>query len=120
MNIIYQTTFTRIGDYARDSLAENMVITFREGAPEDIESFCFIHRPGESNGDLQSGATLQLAGTRFPITAVGSVAAQNLRELGHITIRFDGAGQAEYPGTVHVSGAAPADIPVGSTLMILA
>jgi len=120
MNIVYQTTFTRIGDYARDSLAEDMVITFREGAPEDIESYCFIHRPGDGKGDLRSGETLQLAGTRFPITAVGSVAAQNLRELGHITIRFDGAEQAEYPGTVHVSGSTPADIPVGSTLMILA
>jgi PTS system glucitol/sorbitol-specific IIA component len=48
------------------------------------------------------------------------VAAQNLRELGHITIRFDGAAQAEYPGTIHVAGSTPADIPVGSALTILA
>lgn len=120
MTIIYQTTFTRIGDYARDSLAENMAITFREGAPADIESFCFIHRPGDIHGELRPGETLELAGARFPITAVGAVAAQNLRELGHITIRFDGAAQAEYPGTIHVAGSTPADIPVGSALTILA
>ncbi|WP_413734175.1 PTS glucitol/sorbitol transporter subunit IIA [Sodalis sp. RH21] len=120
MNTIYQTTFTRVGDYARESLADNMLITFREGAPEDIESYCFIHRHGDTCGELRAGATLTLADTVFPITAVGDVAGANLRELGHITIRFDGASQAEYPGTVHVAGQTPADIPIGSALTISA
>lgn len=31
------------------------------------------------------------------MTAVGEVAEQNLRELGHITLRFDGHRQAEFP-----------------------
>jgi hypothetical protein len=31
------------------------------------------------------------------VTAVGDVAEQNLRELGHITLRFDGQPQAEFP-----------------------
>ncbi|NDL61868.1 PTS glucitol/sorbitol transporter subunit IIA [Acerihabitans arboris] len=120
MQTIYQTTFTRVGDYARESLADNMLITFREGAPEDIEAYCFIHRPGDMQGELEAGATLTLANEVFPITAVGEVADNNLRELGHITIRFDGAAQAEYPGTIHVAGATPVDVPVGSALTIQA
>ncbi|WP_410015711.1 PTS glucitol/sorbitol transporter subunit IIA [Sodalis sp. C49] len=119
MQTIYQTTFTRVGENARESLADNMLITFREGAPEDIEAYCFIHRHGDMQGELRAGETLTLANEAFPITAVGDVATSNLRELGHITIRFDGAGQAEYPGTVHVAGPTPADIPVGSVLAIL-
>ncbi len=31
------------------------------------------------------------------MTAVGEVAEQNLRELGHITLRFDGHREAEFP-----------------------
>ncbi|PWC19944.1 PTS glucitol/sorbitol transporter subunit IIA [Brenneria roseae subsp. roseae] len=120
MNTIFQTVFTRVGDNARESLIENMMITFREGAPADIEAFCFIHRHGEMNGEVSAGSTLRLADAEYPITAVGNVATQNLRELGHITIRFDGAAQAEFPGTIHVEGATPKDIPVGSTLTILA
>ncbi len=37
---------------------------------------------------------------RYPVTAVGSVAEDNLRELGHVTLRFDGLSEAEFPGTV--------------------
>ncbi len=45
---------------------------------------------------------MELGEQRYAVTAVGDVAEQNLRELGHITLRFDGQPQAEYPGTVHV------------------
>jgi PTS system glucitol/sorbitol-specific IIA component len=43
------------------------------------------------------GAELQLGELRYPVTAVGDVAEQNLRELGHITLRFDGHREAEFP-----------------------
>lgn len=119
MNTVFQTVFTRIGDNAPESLDEGMMITFREGAPEDIESFCFIHQHGDLRGELRTGDTLMLADHAYPITAVGSVATQNLRELGHITIRFDGAAEAEFPGSLHVAGKTPMDIKVGSKLTIV-
>ncbi len=43
MHTIFHTTITQIG-CARDALLDNMLITFREGAPADIEEFCF-HPP---------------------------------------------------------------------------
>lgn len=100
MTVIYQTTITRIGASATMALEEQMLITFREGAPADIEEYCFIHNHGEFSGALAPGAELQLGEQRFPVTAVGDVAEQNLRELGHITLRFDGHSEAEFPGTV--------------------
>lgn len=107
MTVIYQTTITRIGQSAADALSDQMLITFREGAPADIEEFCFIHCHGELNGELKAGSQLELGEARYAVTAVGDVAEQNLRELGHITLRFDGQPQAEYPGTVHVEGPVP-------------
>ena len=55
-----------------------------------------------------------------PASAVGEVAEQNLRELGHITLRFDGQPQAEYPGTVHVAGPVPQAVTPGCTLKFVA
>ncbi|WP_459176435.1 PTS glucitol/sorbitol transporter subunit IIA [Ewingella americana] len=119
MQTIYQTTITHIGDFAREALSDQMLITFREGAPQDIQDYCFIHQHGQTQGELHSGAYMDLAGVRYPVTAVGDVATQNLRELGHITLRFDGRDQAEFPGSVHVKGMTPEDIPLGSILKFI-
>lgn len=81
MTVIYQTTITHIGASAAMALDEQMLITFREGAPADIEEYCFIHNHGELSGALVPGAELQLGELRYPVTAVGDVAEQNLREL---------------------------------------
>ncbi|KEY60176.1 PTS glucitol/sorbitol transporter subunit IIA [Serratia sp. DD3] len=120
MNTIFQTTITQIGDCARDALLDNMIITFREGAPADIEEYCFIHQHGDTTGELHVGSVMQLGEKQYPITAVGSVANQNLRELGHVTVRFDGEAHAEFPGTIHVTGVTPTDIPLGSTFKFIA
>lgn len=120
MNTIFKTTITHIGGCAREALLDDMLITFREGAPADIEEFCFIHQHGNTAGELQVGGVMELGENRYPITAVGDVATLNLRELGHVTVRFDGDTQAEFPGSIHVAGATPADIPLGSTLKFIA
>lgn len=120
MSVIYQTTITQIGDCARDALSDRMLITFREGAPADVAEFCFIHCHGDFCGHLTPGALFELGGKQYPVTAVGEVAELNLRELGHITLRFDGQTQAEYPGTVHVAGDVPESINPGCTLKFVA
>ena len=103
MTVIYQTTITRIGASAIDALSDQMLITFREGAPADLEEYCFIHCHGELKGALHPGLQFSLGQHRYPVTAVGSVAEDNLRE-------------AEFPGTVHVAGPVPDDIAPGSVL----
>ncbi|WP_109077184.1 PTS glucitol/sorbitol transporter subunit IIA [Aggregatibacter kilianii] len=118
MTILYQTTFNKIGNFARDALEENMMITFKQGAPADLEDYCFIHEHGELIDDVKVGDVLEIDGVVYPITAVGGVASFNLKELGHVTWRFDGADVAEYPGTIHVQGAIPVSIDVGSVLKI--
>ncbi|MEA9391605.1 PTS glucitol/sorbitol transporter subunit IIA [Acerihabitans sp. TG2] len=120
MNPIFHTTFTRIGEHAAESLADNMVITFREGAPEDLESYCFIHSHSETHGELRVGGKVIIGEDTYAITAVGAVATENLRELGHLTLRFDGAVQAEFPGSMHLAGRIPTDISIGSDFSIFA
>ncbi len=55
MTVIYETTITRIGASATDALATNVAVAFREGAPADLEEYCFIHCHGELKGALHPG-----------------------------------------------------------------
>ena len=69
MTVIYQTTITRIGASATDALSDQMLITFREGAPADLEEYCFIHCHGELKGALHPGLQFTLGRHRYPVPA---------------------------------------------------
>ncbi|WP_255411663.1 PTS glucitol/sorbitol transporter subunit IIA [Serratia sp. SSNIH5] len=85
-----------------------------------MSELCSIHGQCPAVGELQGGGVMRLVQLAYAMTAAGSGAALNLRELGHITVRFDGEAEAEFPGSIHVSGPTPTDIPLGSTLSFIA
>ena len=94
-----------------------MMILFNDNAPADVADYCFIHPAADLTGEIKAGGQFVLGASRYPITAVGDVVNQNLAELGHITIRFDGGAEAEYPGTVHVAGQCPEALVLGTELI---
>lgn len=116
MGELYQAKIEKIGDFARDALTDDMMILFGDMAPEEAADYCFIHSHDQLKGAIKVGGVFQIGTHNFPISAVGEVVDQNLGQLGHITIRFDSRGEAEYPGCVHVIGNTPTDIEVGATL----
>lgn len=118
-NVIYQSKINQIGEFAPDALADGMLILFKNGAPSDLADYCFIHSHEDLKQDLQVGQVLQIAKHIYHITSVGDVANTNFRELGHITLRFDGSSQAELPGTIHVKGDIPNQLFVGDEIKIL-
>jgi len=119
-NIIYHSVISGVGEFTTDVLAGGMLITFKEGAPADLADYCFTHSHGELMADLVVGQIIKLGELSYPITAVGEVATTNFRELGHITIRFDGEHCAELPGTVHVNGIVPRQLHTGDSIIIVA
>ena len=118
-NVIYQSKINQIGEFAPDALADGMLILFKNGAPSDLADYCFIHSHEDLKQDLQVGQVLQIGKHIYHITSVGDVANTNFRELGHITLRFDGSSQAELPGTIHVKGDIPNQLFVGGEIKIL-
>lgn len=118
-NIIYQSIISSIGDCAADMLSDGMLIMFDEGCPADLADYCFTHSHGRLNNELTMGQTLKLGNYFYTITAVGSVANTNFRELGHLTVRFDGQNIAELPGTIHVNGDKPNKLCVGDNIVII-
>ncbi|MFS2222834.1 PTS glucitol/sorbitol transporter subunit IIA [Pantoea sp. B65] len=107
---LYQLRVSYVGQYVADYLRENKLILFAAPVPQDIADYCVVHQPGELSGALLPGQTLNINQHIYRITAVGNVATANLKELGHITLNFDGAIEAEFPGMVHLAGQIPETI----------
>ncbi|NUF28466.1 PTS glucitol/sorbitol transporter subunit IIA [Gilliamella sp. ESL0254] len=118
-NVIYHSKINQIGEFAQEALADGMLILFKNGAPADLADYCFVHSHDDLQQDLQVGQEIKLGKHVYEITAVGDVGSINFRELGHITLRFDGNHQAELPGTVHVKGDVPDQLSVGDEIIIL-
>jgi glucitol/sorbitol PTS system EIIA component len=116
--MIYKTTVTKLGPNARDFLEENMVILFKDNAPEELAEYCVLHQENELAGPIQPGDTAILAGQAFAVTAVGSAVEKNLRSLGHITIKADGAEEAELPGTLSLEEKPLPRLKEGDTITI--
>lgn len=117
--VIYQSKINQIGEFAPEALTDGMLILFKEGAPSDLADYCFVHSHGDLKQDIQVGQKFQLGNHVYNITSVGDVANDNFRELGHITLKFDGNHKAELPGTVHLEGQMPNQLCVGDEVKIL-
>ena len=108
-----------ISDYThRDALAKLLRYeTSQSETPAALADYCYTIVMNPTAADIEPGHSLILDGTRYPVTAVGSLVRKNLDGLGHITINFDGATEAALEGTLHVLGTAP-ELGVGSTIAI--
>lgn len=109
-NIIWRAKISHIGRYATQSLGEQRLILFSFQAPESITDYCVVHEQGVLTQPLAVGQFLELFDTTYAISAIGDVASRNLKQLGHITLLFDGATEPELPGTVHLRGKAPNEL----------
>lgn len=106
-NTIWQATIDTVGKEAPLFLAENRIILFAGQAPQAIADYCVTHGQGILHKPLAAGQCLELFGIVYAISAVGDIASRNLTQLGHITLLFDGAAAAEFPGTIHLRGNTP-------------
>ncbi len=115
---MYQTVVKAIGSEAGLFKEEQMLILFGENAPETLKNYCYnievlpVERPIEKN------MTLRIGDDQYRITAVGNVVTKNLHDLGHLTIKFDGAEQADLPGSLHVALGEYPDIQLNTKITI--
>ncbi|MCK3654987.1 PTS glucitol/sorbitol transporter subunit IIA [Pasteurellaceae bacterium Macca] len=109
----YQTDITRIGNLSLDGIAEGMLILFKQDAPEDIAEYCLLHSHSQLQRPILVGDLMTFNHQDYLITAVGDIASENLAQLGHITLFFDGAEIAQFPGAIHLQGNVPEHIVVG-------
>lgn len=100
MNIIYKTQITNMGKMAQAFLESNMFIIFKDNAPEELTDYCYVHNDNDLKEIIKVNDTLYIDDVKYNITAVGDAVNDNLRQLGHITLKFTGDKEASLPGTL--------------------
>ncbi len=102
---VFESKIVSVGPEAKNMIeTTNMLILFGKEAPSDLAEYCFIIDNKELTGLINEGGYLLINDDEYLITAVGNVVNENLSNLGHITISFDGLKKANLPGTLHVVG----------------
>lgn len=121
MSVIFETKVVAIGPEALGMIeGANMLILFGEGAPEDLAEFCFTIDNKDLKDRIHVGGRLLIDQQEFPITAVGDVVEKNLRNLGHISIHFDGSTEGSLPGTLHVQAEKLPILQEGTIIQLIA
>ncbi len=116
--LLYQTTVTSIGELVPSFVAEGMLVFFGENAPEELHSFCVLHKVEHASGELLPGDLVLIDDHEFEVLAVGPVASENLMNLGHLNLKANGRTEAELPGDVCILQTALPNVVVGSKLTI--
>ena len=101
---------SEITEWGNDALAllENpetlSIILFDEGVPPELAEISVLHTKSTLFEEPSVGDVMIIADKVFTITAVGDKAKTSLRELGHCTLTFRGAGEPERPGCIMLEG----------------
>lgn len=118
MQTLYHTTVTDIGELVPTFIEAGMLVFFGEGAPEELRDFCIMHQVTHQEGLIRKGDVVQIGETEFEILALGSVANENLMNLGHLNLKANGQSEPDLPGDVCVPQQELPEITVGTTISI--
>lgn len=118
MTLKYQTTVTSIGEMASEFSAEGILVFFGPDAPEELHEFAIITGSAELHAPVETGDTVEIDAERFPVLCVGPVANENLGNLGHLVVRFNGLTEPELPGDVSLPAVEAPKLVVGSIITI--
>lgn len=114
----YKSNIVGIGPKSEEIRAGGMIILFSSHAPQELKDYCVIHENVIELDKVSVGNTLILGNISYLIRAVGDLAEENLRSLGHVTLKFDGAEEAELPGTIHLNKSSVPELKAGDIIEI--
>lgn len=114
----YETEIVDLGSDAQMFKDEDMMILFGKNAPADLIDYSYIINVNDLSGEIETGMTFSIDEETYKITAVGEVVEKNLNDLGHITLKFNGATTPELPGTLHLEDKEVPDADIGSLITI--
>ncbi len=105
MTVLLRTRVTAIGPEVADLAEAGVVILFQDGSPPELAEVSVLHKAeaGPSDGAPQAGASIAIGPVSATVTAVGPSAWAKVREIGHVVITFNGAGETERPGEICAS-----------------
>ena len=122
--LVYSTTVTAVGELVSDFRDQGILVFFGEGAPIELHEFSVLHKVEISQRAPEVGDLIRINSEdfseEFQVLAVGSVASDNLLNLGHLDLKANGLIEAELPGDVNVEARPLPMIKVGDKLEVIA
>ncbi|MEB7463139.1 PTS glucitol/sorbitol transporter subunit IIA [Staphylococcus succinus] len=115
---MYKTIVKEIGQDAKAFEEEKMVILFGDNAPDELVDYCYIIDINAVEGTITEKQKLYIDHHVFDIMKVGSAVQDNLSNLGHITLKFDGSNTADQSGTLYLEDADIPEMTKGTELKI--
>lgn len=116
--MIYQSQIIKYGKEAQSFLGDKLFILFGENVPKELEDYCFIAKISNVTEEIKAGMRLSINQNKYIITAVGKDVKNNLENLGHITVQFNGRTTPELPGTIYIEDKDIPDINIDDTISI--
>lgn len=98
----YETKVEQIGPLAQDFIDEGILVFFGMNAPEELTEFAILHHHTQLLQPITAGDTLVIGDESIQILCVGEVANENLSNLGHFVVKFNGFTEPEMPGDISV------------------
>jgi len=117
--IVYSSTVTAVGELVPDFAEQGVLVFFGENAPLELHEFSIIHTPDVQTRAPQVGDTITLANNEYNVLAVGSVASDNLLNLGHLDLKANGLTEPEMPGDVNVEATLLPSVQIGDRLIVI-
>jgi PTS system glucitol/sorbitol-specific IIA component len=117
--VVYSTTVTAVGELVPDFAEQGVLVFFGENAPLELHEFSIIHKPDVQTRAPQVGDTITLANNEYNVLAVGSVASDNLLNLGHLDLKANGSTEPEMPGDVNVEATVLPSVQIGDRLIVI-
>lgn len=114
----FSTVVSAVGTLTQEFIEAGVLVFFGPSAPDELRDFAVLHDGGVLTDDVTVGDQLCIDDCTFQILAVGEVANQNLRNLGHFVVKFNGQGTPEMPGDICAEMRPLPPLRVGSTVLI--
>jgi PTS system glucitol/sorbitol-specific IIA component len=113
---IYEISITAIGPLVEEFTEAGVWVFFRDDAPEELAEFALLHQSEAPLEPIAAGQVIEIDGQHYAVTAVGDVANKNIRDLGHLVLKANGATEVELPGEVCIE-ARPLPQPAIGTML---
>lgn len=97
----FSETVSEIGVNANNQSA-NLLIFYGESAPNELKEYCLLLPRHHLEEKICPSDYFCIDNQKYKITAVGNKASEQLRDIGHLTVYFDGAKEPTQSGAIYV------------------
>ncbi len=114
----YRAEVVSLGEFAGEFIAEQIMVFFGTNAPDELKEHSIVHKHGDLAAPVVTGDTICIGTDSFTVHAIGKVANENLKNLGHFVLKFNGLTEPEMDGDICVDKTTLPPIGPGTVVVI--